>query len=198
MAWQAIRASLAAVGVDLDAAMTDLEMPNNAPARERPLQDALQGLAWYFAVLRTGVMPLWTRARKQRVDRLRRELTTLTEALAILDEAKGEGYLGVTDELRAAAHGTLHAELTDLIARLHARLDMLTMPSRSSTNARKMHVEYWRELTRLWLALTANAERRRHKDLLQFLFGCSAPLFPKATTDKALTAFIERHSPANG
>jgi hypothetical protein len=155
----------------------------------------LQKLAWYFAFVATGILQRRGRESRRRVVQLQRELAAFKAALAVLDNAKCEFYFGITDELRVAAHGALHDELTDLIARLQARLDQLTRRDGGNTNARTEHGEFWVELKRLWETLTADRpRRRRHKLLLRFLVACSAPLFPIATTDTAVTAFIERNS----
>jgi hypothetical protein len=190
--WQAVRDSLAAVGIDLDVATLDLELLCCGVARVRGLDEMLQRLAWWYALAAAGVLQRKTREGRQRVLRLQTELATFEAALAVLDNAKHEFHLGITDELRAAAHGVLHDELTDLIARLRWRIDQLTErdpSSRSSANARKPHREFWTELTRLWLALTADRPRREY--LLEFLFACSSPIFPAETINSALTSFTE-------
>jgi hypothetical protein len=171
--WRKIKTSLASVRVELDETMIDLELPDVGQALERPLRDALQGLAWYYSAVSRLGEPL---TPKQQAAELRKGLTTLKVALdAIGSDA---------DTMRPA---------DALVARVQQRHDELAvMGSRSHNNARKTHIKYWRQLTLLWRTIPANNRRRRHKDLHQFLLACSAPVFPTATTDKALIAFIER------
>jgi hypothetical protein len=168
--WQAIRASLAAVGVDLDATKAG----------------EVQELAQYYSARSRLGGPLTPK----------QQATELKNDLAVLKAAGVSSVAG--HHVDAALTVRVYTGLADLIPRLQRHLDKLTaMGSRSNKSARKLHVEYWIELTRLWWKLTADANRRRHEDLHRFLFSCSAPLFPeKVTKDKTLTgltAFINRH-----
>jgi hypothetical protein len=83
-------------------------------------------------------------------------------------------------------------ELTYWIGEWQQRLNEFTaMPgSRGSGNARKQHIKYWTALRRLWQATARDATKQ--KPLLAFLLACSEPLFPTATNNKTLIAFIER------
>jgi hypothetical protein len=185
--WRAIKASLAPFGIDVGAVMVGEPfrpgepwwLPDHSTGRRRPLEDALQELAWYFAVVSSGVASRLARAQRRHAAQQRKKLPKLKAALAILD-----------DYGSAAAH--IRAELAELIARLD---ELTTKSGGSNKNAGKVHTQFWIALTRLWWAITANARRRGHKHLLNFLFACSSPLFPEATKDKALTAFIERNFP---
>ena len=139
-------------------------------------------------------------------------LATLKAALAALDNEMNEAYLaglatfdggarhdlclGIANDLKAATHGA--AELMDLTGRLQQRLDQLTeWSSRRNPNAGKAHIAFWSALTKLWRSITTGADLRQqqHRRLSRFLLACSAPLFPMATTDKKLKAFIERNFP---
>jgi hypothetical protein len=62
-------------------------------------------------------------------------------------------------------------------------------------NAGQTYIDYWKELTRLWVDIVPNAKRLRHKHsyLQSFLRACSQPVFRTATTDNALSAFTDRH-----
>ena len=170
--WQAIRASLAAVGVDLDAT--------------EALRDELQYLAQYYSA----------RSRLGRPLTPKQQATELKNDLAVLKAAVVSSVAG--HHVDAALTVRVYTGLADLIPQLQRHLDKLTaMGSRSNESARKLRTEYWIELTRLWRKLDAN--RRRHEDLHRFLFSCSAPLFPeKVTKDKTLiglTAFVDRNFP---
>lgn len=177
--WRKIETSLAGAGVDLDETMVDLELSDVGQALERPLRDALQGLACYYGAISRLSRPL---TPKQQAAGLRKGLTTLKTAL---DAIYGAGsYAGPVQLADAYA----------LVAWAQQRHDELAaMGNRSHDNAHKTHIEYWRQLTLLWQAIPANDRRRRHKDLHRFLLACSAPVFSTATTDKALIAFIERN-----
>jgi hypothetical protein len=169
--WQAIRASLAAVGVDLDAT--------------KALRDALQEMAWYYSARSRLEWPL---TPKQQAAELEKYLAALKGAL----DVSVAGY-----HVDAAHADATRTVLTDSIAGWQRRLDeLMAMGSRSNESARKLHTEYWIELTRLWQEFTAGASRRRPKNLSQFLFACSAPLFPEATKrEKAISAFVDRNFP---
>jgi hypothetical protein len=84
--------------------------------------------------------------------------------------------------------------LREQIAYRRRRHDALVRHSSSSGNAKKIHVLFWQLLTQFWQQLPAT-KPRRYKHLQEFLRACSAPLYPMATTDKALTAFVERNFP---
>jgi hypothetical protein len=182
----AIEKSLEPVGLNLDVSPFGL-----------PLRDELK-LAWWFAKERP---PLAT--PKQRVAKLTAEIKKLEAALEVLGPIfYSPKVLSFTPDRRHAAralleelsrvHETAHTALQRLVVyRRQLRDTLATRGGRSSASAKKRHVQFWRELTNLWQKLPATG-RRRHKDLLTFLFVCSKPIFPAQTTDAALTAFIER------
>lgn len=197
--WQAIRGSLVGVGINPDTAVASWK------SREGPLPETLQRMAQHFATVASGIERDMARQSKRGIGRLQTRLAALQATLAVLDDDENKFHLGglavlggaaghdrcraATAELRTAARHA--AELTASLARLQPHLAQLTR-WRGRPNAGTAHNELWAELTRVWQALTG---RRRHKDLLKFLVACSEPLFPAATTDKKLTAFIERNFP---
>jgi hypothetical protein len=183
----AIEKSLEPIGLNLDVSPFGL-----------PLLDELK-LAWWFAKERP---PLAT--PKQRVAKLTAEIKKLEAALEVLRPILYSPKVFapfVPDRRRAAralleelsrVQETAHTALQRLVvSRRQLRDTLATRGGRSSASAKKRHVQFWRELTNLWQKLPATG-RRRHKDLLTFLFVCSKPIFPAQTTDAALTAFIER------
>jgi hypothetical protein len=199
--WRKIGESLAPFGININTAMVRQPfvlggpwqlLDHSAPPEQwpEPLKDVLQGMALYFAVVSTGGMPRLVRDYRKHAARLRQErLSTLRAVLAVLDNPDFD----IARALTVTEYNTLRAGLTDLIARLSDFIDAGS--GRRQPNASKAHIQYWTELKRLWDAITADAGS--HKDLKKFLFACSSPVFPAATKDQTLTAFIERHFPAN-
>ncbi len=96
---------------------------------------------------------------------IRKTVTTIEDLLAELDKTLCNYMDPATEGLIFPPLATLaaaQAALTALRAELRPRLDALTaMGSRSSRNAVKAHIEYWNELTRLWLKHVPNAAGRR-------------------------------------
>jgi hypothetical protein len=165
----------------------------------------LQGI-----VLKFSGVPYWKFAPTPRevAGDMRETIAMIEALLERLDRRAGLNYLDPpTFDLLfppLATLGAAEAALTALRAELQPRLDELTARTRGrgsgpSRNAISVHAEYWRELTQLWGEVTAHAaSRRQHKHLHEFLYACSEPLFPKETTAKALTAFVDRHFPQTG
>jgi hypothetical protein len=56
------------------------------------------------------------------------------------------------------------------------------MPSPRIGNARTLHNDYWRELTRLWSGTIGSAGPLRRKSLHRFLLACSRTVFPEMAT----------------
>jgi hypothetical protein len=82
--------------------------------------------------------------------------------------------------------------MTQKIAELRERIaNLQAMGTRSAGNARLVHDQYWRALTRLWVGVT---EGNRRKHLIRFLHACSQPLFPQMTEqelEQRLARFIK-------
>lgn len=89
------------------------------------------------------------------------------------------------------AHKAAHRALEKLAAHKRWCHDVLVVRSDSSFNAKRNHVQFWRGLADVWRKLPAS-KKRQHKHLQAFLWACSVPLFPKATTNTALVAFTNR------
>ena len=179
--WQAIKASLARAGVD------DFSF----------MRRRLEVVALFFLQPRSGRTP------KQQADEMRKRLAVFKVALAMLngdDNFNWEHYYEDEDvdwslsrwrQRERASEG-----LTELISWIQKRIKQLKALGRSSKrNARKRHVTFWKELTHLWHEFVLDAGSLPHKHLLRFLFACSLPVFPEATNNTKLTAFIERHLP---
>jgi hypothetical protein len=86
--------------------------------------------------------------------------------------------------------------MTQKIAELRERIaNLQAMGTRSAGNARLVHDEYWRALTRLWVGITeGKVSKHRRKHLSRFLHACSQPLFPQMTEqelEQRLASFIK-------
>jgi len=80
-----------------------------------------------------------------------------------------------------------------VIAKAKRHVDKLTAQgSQSKLNARKVHIEYWGELMRLWQAITADQTRRqRERGLNPFLLACSKSVFPDETSKSNIKNFCQ-------
>jgi hypothetical protein len=133
----------------------------------RLLGDVLQELASYFGAL--------ARLEDHRLTPKQQS----AKAKSILTKLKVSHAGGLTD-------------LGDLILELERRKQRYDKDGRRD-NAVKTHTRFWLALMRLWRAIPDAG--RGDKNLHAFLAICSKPVFPKATTETTLTAFIERYSP---
>jgi hypothetical protein len=66
----------------------------------------------------------------------------------------------------------------------------------SNKNAAMPYTHYWTLLASFWPTLVPDAARHPHRQKLlrQFIIACSTPVYPEATTESAVAAFIERRS----
>jgi hypothetical protein len=189
---QAIKQSLAAVGVDLDTATVEelagprewwgWEEPFYTP-EQVPLRHVLQ--EWAYATAKVHAYELKPLTPKQYATKLRGEVAALENMRPMLDPTNGGPVGGgfPSDEqmdarrkrrhVLQAAIGQEIAERLECIAKLEAA------GSSSKQNARTKAAEYWDMLVRKWLEVTKGKVlkyRRRH--LLQFLHACSQPVLP--------------------
>jgi hypothetical protein len=181
--WQAIKASLIRAGVN------DFSW----------MRRRLEVVALFFLQLGSPQTP------KQQADEMRERLAAFKVALGMLSdddsfswdlyyEDEYEDWRGFMRRCRQRARAS--EELTELIPWIQKRINQLKAMGRSGKhNARKRHISFWRELTHLWHEFVLDADRLPDKHLLRFLFACSQPVFPEATNNTKLTAFIERHLP---
>ncbi len=112
--WRKIETSLAGAGVDLDETMVDLELSDVGQALERPLRDALQGLACYYGAISRLSRPL---TPKQQAAGLRKGLTTLKTALDAIygaDTPAVHRLLNICDQTRSLSEGSPRAALRRL------------------------------------------------------------------------------------
>ena len=199
--WQRIKASLARVGIDADAvtvgnrwwARSDPEAALVAKPKQ-PLREQLRELAADYRGLA---------AHSKRGDSLtpRQEAAEIQEILNKLEAARAALNSRLLDFIpQTAAVGpepqtaVAREALTVIIDKAKRHVDRLTAEgSRSSVNARKVHIEYWGELMRLWQAITADQNRRqRERGLNLFLLACSTPAFPKVTSKSRVNDFCKK------
>jgi hypothetical protein len=172
--WEAIRKSLARIGVDLNITVT----PNWA-AHPLPLPEVLQDLSRAFAGLPASPYRSW----QLMIRDMRQAMAALEAAHAIL------ARYGDTEV------ETIDAELMPVIAKTRRRLDRLVKEWGPRANARRVHIGYWNRLAQLWQQIIAEHKPTRRsvrKDLVEFLRVCSSASFPAAATEYALKNFIDR------
>ena len=186
--WQKIKLSLDRVDINADAVTVgDRYWAQPYPATaltaapQRPLREQLQELAADYRGLSHWDGSL---TPKQEAAKIQRVLHTLERARLALTSS-GVGFISYES-------GGVREAVGALIAKAERHRDkLLALSNRSSANARKVHIEYWRELVVLWEAITAGQNRRR-RALSYFLLACSAPAFPKTATKGRLRRFLDR------
>jgi hypothetical protein len=188
---QAIKQSLAAVGVDLDTATVEelcgprewwgWEPGKDYIPEQVPLRHVLQ--EWAYAAAKVRAYELKPLTPKQYAEKLRREVAALGSMLPMLDPINGGPVGGgfPSDEqmdtrrnrgrvLQAAIRQKI-TERQECIAKLEAA------GSSSKQNARTKAAEYWDVLVRKWLEATkGRISKHRQKYLLSFLHACSQSL----------------------
>jgi len=190
--WQGIKASLARVGIDADAvtvgnrwwARSDPEAALVAKPKQ-PLREQLRELAADYLGLAAHSKQGDSLTPRQEATEIRKKLNKLEPARAAL----GSRLLLFIPEAADAREA-----LTVVIAKAKRHVDKLTAEgSQSKLNARKVHIEYWGELMRLWQAITADQNRRqRERGLNLFLLACSTPAFPKVTSKSRVNDFCKK------
>ena len=156
----------------------------------RPLGDALQELAGYYGAL--ARLEDHRLTPKQQVAKAKQMLAKLKAAVAAIDDYHDDGN---SLELRTRG-ATVLRDLILQIERQKQRYDkeaaMATHDGRRQ-NPVATHTRFWLALMEIWRGLDEAGQQ--HKHLHEFLFICSKPVFPKATTEATLTSFIERYFP---
>jgi hypothetical protein len=155
---------------------------------------------------------------KVQTTELRKQIAELEITLRVLNQYATSYILGPEffyliknkpEVSRRRAPKSLHHAQWPLMRcrdRLEIQLEQLTSPKernsrtdRTSNNrsASQIYIDYWKELTRLWVGIVPNAISLRHKHshLRSFLRACSELIFYAATTDNALRAFTDRYIP---
>jgi hypothetical protein len=184
--WQEIKESLAERGVDLDAQMVGRFVPGKRwwlpddSAARQPLRDSLQDMAVWYQILLPVLSPK-SATPAQHAEALQKGLTEVENAATTIDRMaidrmEAKDY---TDDDYTADLALLNA-IARYIDRQQERIARLrAMPSPRIGNARTLHNDYWRELTRLWSGITGSAGPLRRKSLHRFLLACSRTVFPE-------------------
>ena len=205
--WQQIKDDLAAFGIDLDTA----RLP---PMRDEPwwptdstLRGAIQDIAGYYGTLmRLDYKPPTALERAAEHQATLDALATafaLVEHSDLADDFTWTGMRARFDHTWTGMRARMQRRdiLRDVgrqeIADLEKRIAALTAKGKASgDSAKTRRNDYWREQTRLWLALTAHVSSRdRRAHLRRYLIHCSASLFADAMTepelDKKLDDFLK-------
>jgi hypothetical protein len=201
--WKEIKESLTERGVDLDTQMVGefvpgqrWWLPNDSTVR-LPLRDELEHMAWHYQY---HFIPDQERTTPvQDAGYLQKTLKVFENALyhidrTAIDRQEAKDYSD--DDFWADS--ALCDRIQKYINRQQERIDRLrAMPSPRVANARTVHNDYWRELTRLWWGITGSAGPVRRKSLHRFLLVCSRSIFPEFTTrelDQKIKGFISNLS----
>jgi hypothetical protein len=171
--WEAIRKSLARIGVGLD-----VMVKPDWSALTQPLHQVLQNLSSAFAEVAAA-----PRSWRPLIEDMRQATAALEAAHAIFAR-----YLDTDVE-------AIDAELMPVITKTRQRLDRLLEKGGRDANARKPHIEFWSRLARMWQQIKVEhppTRRPLRMELIEFLRACSSASFPAAATKYALKNFVDR------
>jgi hypothetical protein len=179
------------------------------PAAKGALRESCANLQWHAKRFLMGAYLRYAQDSPQRLKRLADRQSTPKQQAAKLREEIAQinttaQTLGNCGTLFSEDPDHLHAILELLKAKRierQQRLNALAVDDQQggqwdrsrNSNASQVYTEFWNFLTEKWLEIVPAATTRRHwrKHLRKFLIACSEPVFPKGTTDKTLTAFID-------
>jgi hypothetical protein len=210
--WQSIKVSLDRIGIDADVVtvldrwwahpdpaaalvaepqLIDFEKKQSVMLVKRPLREQLQELAADsrgLAAYRKQGDSLTPRQEAAEIQEILNKLEAARAALnsRLLDFIPQKTAVGPEPQTAVAREA-----LTVIIDKAKRHVDKLTAEgSRSSVNARKVHIEYWDALVLLWQAITADQNRRpRERGLNSFLLACSKSVFPDETSKSNIKNF---------
>ena len=192
--WKKIKKSFERVGVDADKAMAPQGLLGYG---YQPLRQALPNIALEcaaFLQIHKGAPTAKKLAAEQSdIIKLCNDLHTWLGDPRNLTpyDFSARQHLFRIDDLALR----MRADLETLVATLECCRDKLAMGSSQGTRNRKAHNKFWEELTRVWHDnVGKNTKWTASVDLGRFLIACSAPFFPKETTDKKISTFIERYA----
>jgi hypothetical protein len=189
--WAAVARDLDAKSkIDVGTTIAFVEPWDDRNPISRPLGDVLQEVAGYYGAL--ARLEDHRLTPKQQAAKAKHMLTKLKAAATAMSD-----YYDGGDTLEFRRRGaTVLRDLILQIERQKQRYDkevaMATHDGRRQ-NPVATHTRLWLALMKLWRGLDRTGQQ--HKHLHDFLFICSKPVFPKATTVTALTGFIERYFP---
>jgi hypothetical protein len=218
--WRRIKTSLERVGVDADAVKVPFyvpdgqEWPSYLPplsnpkwlGPEWPLREMLPALFErsdpnnpYDYRVYQAPRPTPRELAKKQIDTIKR----CNDLIAWLDNYKNYNRDTVMSKysrimqmfefpelVRLASTAKDH--LSALVAELERCRDKLAaMGASRGGHRRKVHITFWKELTRIFDVHVDNDVKYRNQHKINFLQACSAPYCPKEATVSALTAFVE-------
>jgi hypothetical protein len=189
--WIKIKRSLARVDIDADAVTVgDRWWAQPYPAKAlaaapyRPLHEQLQELAADYRGLSRWRKEGCSLTPKQEAAKVQKVLDAFEHARLTLNSSR-VGFMSY-----GADAGDIRKAMSVFTAKAERwRNGLLRQGNRSSTNARKVHIEYWGELVVLWRAITAGQAPRV---LSHFMYACSAPVFPAETSQGSIRRFLDR------
>ena len=187
--WIAVKRDLKTkLKIDIATTVQFAEPWSDRKPTTRGLGDALQKLASYYGAL--ARLEDHRLTPRQQAAKATRMLTKLKAAVAAINDYYDAGD---TVKLRIDSVNVLR-DLILQIERLKQRYENeAAKHDGHRANPVATHTRFWLALMKL--ARDLGETGKQHKLLCELLFICSKPLFPKATTQTALTAFIERRSP---
>jgi hypothetical protein len=187
--WRKIKEILAEYGVDLDKQTVGVfafgqrgRLPDDPTTRQQSLHNTLQIMAWYY----DGTIP-WREKPLTGVQAAEGWQKTLRafEAASSMQKrmALNNEYYSLDDY---RADYLTNSAVFEHVARLRKRIaELRAMGSPRVENARTRHNDYWRDLTRLWKGITAEAGPKPRQRLRRFLIACTPlAMFPGMTAQQ--------------
>ena len=184
--WQTVVRNLKAIGIDVTIPVSYVIPGVDPQPATHPLGDVLQELAGYFGVVaRLGDQRPTPKRHAQDVKKL---LVTLRAAAAGLEDHYAAGNAALYGRMLTASE--LLRGLSPDLERQQREVDKLAAvkDGRSETTV-ATHTRYWRALVWLWWTIPVDINRQ-HKNLIDFLMICSAPIFMAATTSTAVANWV--------
>ena len=209
--WKKVKESFAAVGVNADT----LEIQLFMPGLKWPLRDALTLIYEHSDVSEsTTVLPGDATTPLELVKKQNHTIKHCNDLIAWLDDsfnynrsADGRSIQVRSDtrhpnaglfqfpELNDLAH-TAQLYLSALVTELErCRNELMAMGASRGGHFRKTHIEFWKELARIWHDNVGKDVKQQDKYLAKFLRACSEPFFTQETIKGgAVEAFIDRYT----
>jgi hypothetical protein len=203
--WDKVKKILDGVGVDADAVLIDPSLLPHGFAREAvrwSLRDQLP-----FIIQRCAIDSLIQKRFPTALDLAKEQDRTIGLCRDLLARLGGDAYGEPSkhNRLDPETHWLQFPRLSRLEDRIRTDLEAYiaelercrnelaaTGTSRGKGN-RKLHVQFWDALTRIWRDNVGEGVKwDRSNHLAKFLIACSEPFSPEDTTGGAISAYIER------
>ena len=201
--WDEIKKSLRNVGVDGDAVRI------KTPICSDPVVALRDGLAHTAIYCDFPSHPHELRKRptpSQLAEKQGRTIDRCKELIAWLDRVDNTNRFDLDSHSRRRRWPLQFPRLADLTLRTRAQLEtfvdelerchaeLKAMGTSRGKKNRTPHNQFWKELTRVFLAIIGKNFKWRNNHLESFLLACSKPFFPGKKMDEAIKAFVERHA----